>query len=390
MHIGINALFQAGGGSLTHLIHLLREWGHAGVIRSHRVTLFASRTSHERLADELPAGVRTVVIERADRGLFARTLIEQRELPRLAAERGIDVLYCPGNTMPLRTPIPCVLSFQNAAPFSPEAMRTVGWGQRLKWAVLGQLMKLGGRRAARVVFISEYFRDLFRRRVPMDPGRCVVIHRARQRESTVSADPQLERFYCVPRPYLLTVSHVYPYKNLIEVVDAFAALRERTGRRELALVIAGRTDLFPRYAARLRARIAELGLGGSVHCIGSVEPAHVRPLIAGSEAFVFSSTCENCPTGLIEAIEVGVPIACSNVGVMPEVGGDAVAYYDPYSPAGLADVLTALTTDAARRAELVARCRRRVTAFPTHAESAGRILAVLEDAAGDVTKRRAA
>jgi glycosyltransferase involved in cell wall biosynthesis len=390
MHIGINALFQAGGGSLTHLVHLLREWRRTDVLRPHRLTLFASRASYERLEGELPAGSHGVVIERADRGLVSRMLVEQRELPRLAAGRGVDVLYCPGNTMPLGTPIPCVLSFQNAAPFSPEAMRSVGWGQRLKWTVLGQMMELGGRRAARVVFISEYFRDLFRRRVPIDLDRCVVVHRARQRESAVTADAQLERFYCVPRPYLLTVSHVYPYKNLLEVVDAFATFRERTGRRDLALIVAGRADFFPNYSARLRARVADRGLGGSVHLIGSVEPEHVRPLIAGCEAFVFSSTCENCPTGLIEAIEVGVPIACSNVGVMPEIGGDAVAYYDPHSPAELADVLAALTTDAARRSGLIAACRRRVTAFPTHAESARRILAVLEDAAPHARQSRAA
>src|SRR5262249_3464597 len=50
----------------------------------------------------------------------------------------------------------------------------------------------------------------------------------------------------------------------------------------------------------------------------------------------FASSCENMPNILLEAMSAGLPIACSKLGPMPEVLGDAGEYFDPENPAEIA------------------------------------------------------
>ena len=57
--------------------------------------------------------------------------------------------------------------------------------------------------------------------------------------------------------------------------------------------------------------------------------AQLPALLADADLFIFASSCENMPVTLIEAMAVGLPIACSNRGPMPEVLADGGVYFDP-------------------------------------------------------------
>jgi UDP-glucose:(glucosyl)LPS alpha-1,2-glucosyltransferase len=60
------------------------------------------------------------------------------------------------------------------------------------------------------------------------------------------------------------------------------------------------------------------------------------------------------PFGLaaLEAMACGAALICTRQGALPEVAGDAAFYVDPDDPVQLAEAITALATDAARRAAL--------------------------------------
>ena len=57
----------------------------------------------------------------------------------------------------------------------------------------------------------------------------------------------------------------------------------------------------------------------------------VRKYYHSSNFFIYSSTCENMPNTLIEAMSSGLPILCSNSPPMPEFLQKAGIYYDPLS-----------------------------------------------------------
>lgn len=382
MRIGINALFQASGGSLTHLRLLLSEWQRSGSADGHEIVVFAPPSTAERLRDDLPSHAEVVPMPSADRGLLSRLRTEQLTLPRELRSRGIDVLYCPGSTVPLRASTPCVLSIQNAAPFCRRAGAGAGPKMRLRWNILSRLIRWGAKRADRVVFLSQHFKQQFQRIVSVPDAKCIVLPRGYDRQFVDPApDFSLESSYGLRRPYILNVSHVYPYKNMIELVDGFAAARAKGLTANAQLVIAGRADVFPAYTARLRQRIAALRIESDVVLTGLVPPEHIPALLAGAEMFVFTSTCENCPTALVEALAAGKPTACSNVGVMPEVTGDAALPFDPDSPVAISQAIGHLMNDAKLRATYSKSAAERAVQFPSASRTARVVLTTLAQAA---------
>lgn len=393
MRIGINGLFQASGGSLKSLTQLFDQWRRSGVLALHEFVLFASQHTQERLRDVLPPEIKVCHMPLADRGLVGRLIAEQLQLSRAVAKEQVDVLFCPANTMPLWSKAPCVVTFQNAAPFSPEMDRCqIGWRERLRWRLLRKLAMISARRASKVIFISHYFRDLLVRETGLDAEKGVVIYRSRETAQRPSpADRKIETKHQVERPYLLMVSHLYPYKNIVELVEGFSIARSQGQLAGVQLVIAGGTLLAPEYHARIKATIARHGLSDrDVRLTGDVPPAEVKPLAANCIGFVFSSVCENCPTGLIEALSLGRAVACSNVGVMPEIAGDAAVYFDPFSPSEIAAALTRLVHEPQLAQQLSQRAVARSLQFPTEAEAARQSLRAIESAVARKALRAAA
>jgi glycosyltransferase involved in cell wall biosynthesis len=385
MRIGISALFYASGGSLTNLSQLLRTWSEDGTLDKHDVVLFASRGTFAGLTRESGANVLkrlTVrIMKTADRGLLSRIAAEQISILHQLRKERIDVLFCPGNVIPYATKVPTVAVFQNAAPFCDSVTFRTLRGQRwIQFRVLGRLMRATARRATRVIFISRFFRDLFVERFHFAPDRAAVILRGAGNGSTASPDRTLERSLGIRGPYVLSVSNINPYKNMIELIDAFSAAVRECGDAEHQLVIAGLVN-FPWYLRLMKDGVRRGGLEERVILAGDLPHRDVESLLAGCESFAFTSTCENCPTALIEAMAFGLPIGSSNVGVMPEIGGDAVSYFDPSSTESIKTVLIPLMTDRAFREDLSWRARQRAATFPSVADAARRTLSIIESAA---------
>jgi glycosyltransferase involved in cell wall biosynthesis len=60
----------------------------------------------------------------------------------------------------------------------------------------------------------------------------------------------------------------------------------------------------------------------------------------------------------LEAQICDTPLICANTSSLPEVAGDAALFVDPTDVDDLAQAMTRLLTDAALRADLIARGRR--------------------------------
>jgi alpha-1,3-rhamnosyl/mannosyltransferase len=371
MKIGINAVNQPQGGSLANLRQLFGEWERAGLLADDEIVVFASSTAASRLRDSLPSGVVLIDVPQADKGLTGRLVAEQLKLPSLLRRHAVDVLFCPGNTMPLMSAVPCVTTFQNAAPFCE--VRAAGWSLRLRWLVLGTLMRQSARRSRKVIFLSRFFLELFVNRFGFDPARGVLIYRSGSLPK--SGPGALSR-----TEEVLSVSHFYPYKNLLELVEGFVAARRKRNTSWVLLLAGG--EFVGDYGERVRERLRSLGAGDNeVRILGNITPPEITGLLRRCGIFAFSSVCENCPTALVEALREGAPVACSNAGVMPEIAGDAAEYFDPHSPPDIERALGLLMDRPERRAALGKAAAARGAQFPSPAQAAARTLEVIRSAA---------
>lgn len=151
---------------------------------------------------------------------------------------------------------------------------------------------------------------------------------------------------------------------------ALAALADVDG---VALAIAGDG---PDRAA-LEARTAELGLGDRVTFLGPRTRLGVLELFRASDASLLSSTWENFPHTVVEALAVGTPVLATSVGGVPEVvhDGDNGLLVGPGDAAALAAVIARYFADASLRQRLAARAAASVEAYAPE-----KLLARIEDA----------
>jgi glycosyltransferase involved in cell wall biosynthesis len=97
--------------------------------------------------------------------------------------------------------------------------------------------------------------------------------------------------------------------------------------------------------------------GHFVKCLGFVPHDDLPSLLAGADLFVFASSCENMPNTLVEAMAIGLPIACSNRGPMPEVLCDGGVYFDPENPQSIAAAIETLIRDPELRMSVAKRAK---------------------------------
>ena len=102
--------------------------------------------------------------------------------------------------------------------------------------------------------------------------------------------------------------------------------------------------------AEMRELHAQLGLGDRVLLLGQRDDA-VR-VLAACDVFTMASDNEGLPVALMEALALGLPVAATAVGGIPEAVTDGVEglLVPPSQPEALADAIATITGDGELRA----------------------------------------
>lgn len=111
-----------------------------------------------------------------------------------------------------------------------------------------------------------------------------------------------------------------------------------------------------------RLRKSDAGRGRLIH-LGRVEDAVLDSLYDHCLATVIPSRSEGFGFPVLEAMEHGVPVVCSNAGSLPEVAGDAALSFESGDGGELAEKLKTIAADASLRKTLVDRGRARFRQF---------------------------
>jgi glycosyltransferase involved in cell wall biosynthesis len=83
-------------------------------------------------------------------------------------------------------------------------------------------------------------------------------------------------------------------------------------------------------------------VGNAVTFIPDADLVHIYN---GSSLFVYPSFYEGFGLPVVEAMSCGVPVITSNLSSLPEAGGKAAYYIDPYDPEEISDAMTKILTD---------------------------------------------
>jgi glycosyltransferase involved in cell wall biosynthesis len=132
----------------------------------------------------------------------------------------------------------------------------------------------------------------------------------------------------VKSPFLLYVGNSYPHKNLENLIQAFAMVRQK--RPDLSLVLAGQTDYFYQ---QLQQKVADQT---GIIWAGRPSDGQLISLYQQTAAFVFPSLSEGFGLTALEAMSYGAPALAADASCLPEVCGDAAVYFDPRDASDIA------------------------------------------------------
>lgn len=281
-----------------------------------------------------------------------RGLREQLALPRELRRRGAAVFHSPYFTTAYRTPCPLVVTVHDAIGVRPEYLPPLLARVAFR---LGTSLSL--RTARAVITVSEASRRDLVRCFGAPEAKIAVVPEAAApefRPASPEAVAATRRRLGLPERYALFVGADRPHKNLAGLLRAWAEL----GDAAWPLVVAGRSD--PRFP---EARRTARRLGLDARFVGEVPEADLPALYGGAGLFVLPSLAEGFGLPVLEAMACGTPVACSGVASLPEVAGEAAAYFDPRSTASMAETLARVLTDASYRRELAEKGRGRAEEF---------------------------
>ena len=131
-------------------------------------------------------------------------------------------------------------------------------------------------------------------------------------------------------PYILCVANSYPHKQVHVLVEAFGKIEGQIPHR---LVILGRPR---RGECAVQEAMTRVSDKTRVTRLDYVDREDLPALYQASSLFVFPSVYEGFGLPVLEAMMAGVPVITTRSGSIPEVGGDAVAYFEAGSSGALA------------------------------------------------------
>ncbi len=176
----------------------------------------------------------------------------------------------------------------------------------------------------------------------------------------------------------LCVGNWLERKGILSFLDAVAMLPSETAMLHLV----GDDNADPRYAARVRARLAQPDLAGRVRVHGAVPVERVAALYQAADVFVLPSLKEPYGTVYGEAMTFGLPVVGWRAGNLPHLAEDGREglLIEPGNLSALADALRTLALNADLRRRLGSAARERALHRPTWEQSAALFFATVREA----------
>lgn len=347
MILGIDAFNIRAGGGVTHLAELLRA-ADPSVHGFKQVIVWGGTATLAKIDDR--HWLRKVKDPLLDRGLPYRVFWQRFRLRKLAEQAGCNVLFVPGGSDASGFK-PMVTMSQNLLPFEWRELRRYSWSfftlklLLLRWTQGRSFCKANG-----VVFLTQYARDAVLKVAGKLQGKSVIVPHGINPRFTASPRPQRASMYFnESQPCrVLYVSVVDVYKHQWHVAAAVAQLRSEGVSVVLELVgpPSGGMGKLQKTLNRVDPKETYIAYRGAVPY------EKLDAIYAAADIGVFASSCENMPNILLEGMAAGLPMACSRMGPMPEVLGDAGVYFDPENVDSIARALRKLIADPDLRAQL--------------------------------------
>jgi glycosyltransferase involved in cell wall biosynthesis len=196
----------------------------------------------------------------------------------------------------------------------------------------------------------------------INPSKVEVAYQNCDERFSISADGKTKeeviKQYALPAVFILCVGTIEQRKDQLTVLKAFHQLTKKDSK----LVFIGKQT---NYAKELHEFIHHHKLEDSVLFLSEVEQSHLPAIYQLARLFVYASEFEGFGIPVLEGLRSKVPVIIANTSSLPEVGGDAVAYFKFGDAIELSEKMRVLITEEEMRQQMIEKGLQQAQKFDT-------------------------
>lgn len=273
--------------------------------------------------------------------------LEIQEFTNPLDVKNADVIHYPWfdfffRTLPKKNPAPVVVTIHDVIPLKFKEHYPVGFKGKINF----YLQKIALKKCKAVITDSKISKSDIIELLKVDREKITVIPLAADKDFKILSDAELirtKRKYNLTDQILLYVGDANWVKNLPFLIEAFKNLTLRPKYKNLKLVLVGGVFLkkvdnidHPELEAlkKVNQLIKEYGLeneGKKIIRVGNIEKDELIAIYNLATIYIQPSFYEGFGLPILEAMSCGVPVVSSKGGSLPEAGGEAAVYFDPYN-----------------------------------------------------------
>jgi len=342
---------SVGGGVQTYSLNIIKQ---LGKLTEKFDFIFIVDSKLEVSHISFPPNAQFIRTSVGRDSWFLRDIWMQFILPQKLKRMGVHLFHQPDYIIPIRpVQFALVTSFLDAIAFTPVDDRNILSKLRVKF-----LIRRGSKNTDAIITISDYSKYELLKYLDIRPKKITTVW-CNITETYFYPYTHQVAVSCLKKlnfkdDFIFYFGGFIKRKNVELLLDAYKIILQK---RNIKLVMAGKIN------KRIMEKIEFLGISKMVKVFGFAKEEELKVLLDKCATFVFPSAMEGFGLPVAEALAVGAPVVCSKNGSLPEIGGDAVYYFEGSGPSELAEVIFDVIDDSILRKKLRTKGQKRAMMF---------------------------
>lgn len=269
------------------------------------------------------------------------------QIPRILRKYKADLFFSPDGYLSLSTKVRQLAAIHDIN--FAHRPKDLPW---LKAKYYNYFFPRFARKAKRIVTVSYFSKEDINRTYKIEADKVDVVYNGVNTSYTPTLDDEnlnTRMAYSEGKDYFLFIGSLHPRKNICGLLRAFDAFRTSVNS-DIKLLIVGES-MFK--TSDIELTYEGMRYKDDVIFTGRLTNEELHKVLGASLALTFVPYFEGFGIPVIEAMNAGVPVICSNTTSLPEVGGNAVLYVDPFSLSQIKDAMIRIFNEKELRETLI-------------------------------------